>query len=126
MAKKTGPRVVQPTSPEPEQSTITAGDIVQTLMPITLRGNTGTLMERVRSWTKEKFLVPLEGLGQGPGKHVRYDPAVIYLAALLNTFAERGLQVSQQRKLVEAYAMLQPLKSWTAAKKRDVTSNSSL
>jgi hypothetical protein len=67
MAKNTGPRAAQPTSPEPEQSTITAGDIVQKLMRIRFRGNTGTLMERVRSWTKEKFLVPLEGLGQGPG-----------------------------------------------------------
>jgi hypothetical protein len=118
MTKKTGPRAAQPTSPEPEQSTITAGDIVQKLMPITRRGNTGTLMERVRSWTKEKFLVPLEGLGQGPGKHARYDPAVIYLAALLNTFAERGLQVSQQRKLVEVCGMFDPLKRWTAAKKK--------
>ena len=119
MAKKTGPRAAQPTSHKPvEQSTITAGYIVQKLMGITLRDNTGTLMERVRSWTKEKFLVPLEGLGQGPGKHARYDPAVIYLAALLNTFAERGLQVSQQRKVVEAYAMFEPLKSWTAAKKK--------
>jgi hypothetical protein len=85
MARKTGHRVPQPTSVEPEQSTITAGDIVQKLMRITRRGNTGTLMERVRSWTKERFLVPLEGLGQGPGKHAQYDPAVIYLAALLNT-----------------------------------------
>jgi hypothetical protein len=119
MAKKTGPRPAQPMSPGPlEQSTITAGDIVQKLMPITRRGNTGTLMERVRSWTKEKFFVPLEGFGQGPGKHARYDPAVIYLAALLNTFAERGLQVSQQRKLVEAYAMFDPLKTWTLAKKK--------
>jgi hypothetical protein len=50
MAKKTGPRAAQPTSPEPlEQSTITAGDIVQKLMQITRRGNTGTLMERVIS-----------------------------------------------------------------------------
>ena len=80
-------------------------------------------MERVRSWAKEKFLVPLEGLGQGPGKHARYHPSVIYLAALLNTFAERGLQISQQRKLFEAYVMFEPLKSWTVAKKRDVTSN---
>ena len=123
MTKKTGPRAAQPTSPEPEQSTITAGDIVQKLMRISFRGNTGTLMERVRSWTKEKFLVPLEGLGQGPGKHARYHPSVIYLAALLNTFAERGLQISQQRKLFEAYVMFEPLKSWTVAKKRDVTSN---
>jgi hypothetical protein len=123
MARKTGHRAAQPTSPEPEQSTITAGDIVQKLMRITRRGNTGTLMERVRSWTKEKFLVPLEGLGQGPGKHARYHPSVIYLAALLNTFAERGLQISQQRKLFEAYVMFEPLKSWTVAKKRDVTSN---
>jgi hypothetical protein len=106
-------------SPGPlEQSTITAGDIVQKLMPITRRGNTGTLMERVRSWTKEKFLVPLEGFGQGPGKHAQYDPAVIYLAALLNTFAERGLQVSQQRKLVEAYEMFDPLANWMVAKKK--------
>jgi hypothetical protein len=117
MAKKIAHRAAQPTSPEPEQSTITAGDIVQKLMRITRRGNTGTLMERVRSWTKEKFLVPLEGLGQGPGKHARYDPAVIYVAALLNALAERGLQVSQQRKLVESYAMFEPLKIWTVAKK---------
>jgi hypothetical protein len=55
MARKTGHRAAQPTSPEPEQSTITAGDIVQKLMRITRRGNTGTLMERVRGWTKEKF-----------------------------------------------------------------------
>jgi hypothetical protein len=119
MAKTTGRRAAQPPSRQPvEQSTITAGDIVQKLMPITRRGNAGTLMERVRSWTKEKFLVPLEGLGQGPGKHARYDPTEIYLAALLNVFAERGLQVLQQRKLVEACAMFEPLKNWTMAKKK--------
>jgi hypothetical protein len=120
MARTTGRRAAQPMSREPgEQSTITAGDIVQKLIPITRRGNAGTLMERVRGWTKEKFLVPSEGLGQGPGKHARYDPTVIYVAALLNTFAERGLQVSQQRKLVEAYEMFEPLKNWTIAKKKE-------
>ena len=69
-------------------------------------------MERVRAWTREKFLVPIEGWGQGPGKHARYDPDVIYLAAVLNTFAEQGLQVSQQRRLVQDYAMVNPLKKW--------------
>jgi hypothetical protein len=120
MARTTGCRAAKPMSCAPgKQSTITAGDVVQKLIPITRRGNAGTLMERVRGWTKEKFLVPAEGLGRGPGNHARYDPTVIYLAALLNTFAERGLQVSQQRKLVEAYEMFEPLKNWTIAKRKE-------
>jgi hypothetical protein len=65
------------------------------------------------------FGVPAEGLGQEPGKHARYDPTVLYLAALLNTFAERGLQVSQQRKLVEAYEMFEPPNNWTIAKRKE-------
>jgi hypothetical protein len=67
-------------------------------------------------------LVPIEGWGQGPGKHARYDPDVIYLAAVLNTLAERGLQVSQQRKLVEAFSAFNSLQNWkqSRAKGQDI------
>jgi hypothetical protein len=113
MAKKIAPRAPQAAPRESvEDPTITAGEIVKKLTPLTRRATESTLMERVRAWTKEKFLVPVEGWGQGPGRHARYDPDVVYLAAVLNTLAERGLQVSQQRKLVEAYVALNPLKKW--------------
>jgi hypothetical protein len=91
---------------------MTAGDIVERLIPLTRRGSATTLSERVRAWTREKFLVPIEGWGQGPGKHARYDPDVVYLAAVLNMLAERGLQVSQQRKLVGAFSAFNPLQNW--------------
>jgi len=113
MAKKTARQAAQAAPREPmEQPTITVGDIVKRLIPLSRRATTSTLVERVRAWTKEKFLVPIQGWSQGPGRHAHYDPDVVYLAAVLNTLAERGLQVSQQRKLVEAYATFNPLRDW--------------
>jgi hypothetical protein len=113
MAKTIARRAPQAAPREPaEQPTITAGDIVKKLIPLTRRATASTLMERVRAWTKEKFLVPIEGWGQGPGKHARYAPDVVYLAAVLNTLAEQGLQIWQQRKVIQDCAMLNPLQNW--------------
>ena len=53
-------------------------------------------------------------MGPRSGKHARYDPDAVYLAAVLNTLAERGLQVSQQRKLVEAFRAFNPLQKLEA------------
>jgi DNA-binding transcriptional MerR regulator len=99
---------------------LTVGDIAAMLMPIA-PGLEGTI-QRIRHWTREGVLRPIELAHGGPGKHRRYDDASVYSAAVLTVMADLGLPVSQSRFLANAMEVVNSESAkWMAARKKGET-----
>jgi DNA-binding transcriptional MerR regulator len=95
--------------------TLTVGQIAERLG--TVAPDAGA--ERIRHWTREGLLLPVSQHHAGTGRHRHYSPETIYEAALLNAFANAGLQLVSrpyiQAALNQARAALQ---KWRQGHKR--------
>jgi MerR HTH family regulatory protein len=97
-------------SPELEALTLTVGQIVEQLGPITPDA-AAAMRERIRHWTREGLLLPVNQHHAGTGRHRRYSPDTSYEAKVLNALANAGLQLVSrpyiQAALSKARAVLQ-------------------
>jgi DNA-binding transcriptional MerR regulator len=71
--------------------TLTVGQIVEQLGPVA--PDAGAMSERIRHWTREGLLLPVNQHHAGTGRHRRYGPDASYEAAILNALATAGLQL---------------------------------
>src|SRR6476620_738071 len=62
--------------------TLTVSDLAEALAPIA--PDVAGTIQRIRHWTREGALQPIEFAHSGPGKHRRYNPAAIYSVAVLH------------------------------------------
>jgi DNA-binding transcriptional MerR regulator len=102
-------------SPELGVPTLTVGQIVEQLSPVA--PDAAAMSERIRHWTREGLLLPVNQHHAGTGRHRRYSPHATYEAAILNALATAGLQLVSrpyiQPALSHARAALQ---KWQEAK----------
>jgi DNA-binding transcriptional MerR regulator len=59
------------------------------------------LVERVRHWHREGLLHAIGPKRPGTGRHRQYPDDAVYLAAVLNVLADRGVQVGLMHVLVK-------------------------
>ncbi len=78
-------------SPELGTPTLTVGQIVEQLVNLAPDG--ASKSERIRHWTREGLLLPVDQLHGGTGRHRRYSPDASYEVAILNALATAGLQL---------------------------------
>jgi DNA-binding transcriptional MerR regulator len=90
-------------SPSVGTPTLTVGEIAEQLGKVA--PDAVATRERLRHWTREGLLAPVDRHHAGTGKHRRYDADSTYDAAILNAVASAGLHVVTQRYLIEALAM---------------------
>lgn len=96
---------------------LTVGDIAAMLTPIA--PDRESTIQRVRHWTREGALRPVELAHGGPGKHRRYDDDSLYRAAVLTVMADVGLPVSQSRFLADAMQVVNSeAAKWMAVRKK--------
>jgi hypothetical protein len=97
-------------SPELGASTLTVGQIVEQLGPAAPDA-AAAMTERIRHWTREGLLLPVDQHHAGTGRHRRYSPDTSYEAAVLKALASAGLHLVSrpyiQAALSHARAVLQ-------------------
>ena len=103
-----GPLTTGP--PELGAPTLTVGQIVERLGPVAPDA-AAAMSERIRHWTREGLLLPVNQHHAGTGRHRRYSADTSYEAAVLNALANAGLQLVSrpyiQAALSQAIAVLQ-------------------
>ena len=96
-------------SPELGAPTLTVGQIVEQLG--SLAPDPAAAGERIRHWTREKLLVPVDQHHAGTGRHRQYSDQASYDAAVLTALANLGLQLVSRpyihAVLTKARAVLQ-------------------
>ncbi len=96
-------------SPELGAPTLTVGQIVEKLGLVA--HDAAAMSERIRHWTREGLLLPVDQHHAGTGRHRRYSLDASYEAAILNALATAGLQLVSrpyiQVALSQARAALQ-------------------
>jgi DNA-binding transcriptional MerR regulator len=102
-------------APDLGRPTLTVGQIVEQLGPVA--PDPAATSERIRHWTREGLLLPIDQHHAGTGRHRRYSPDASYEAAILNALANAGLQLVSrpyiQAALTQARAAL---KRWRQAR----------
>jgi MerR HTH family regulatory protein len=97
-------------SPKLGAPTLTVGQIVEHLGAVAPE-SAAALSERIRHWTREGLLVPVDQHHAGTGRRRRYSFDTSYEAAVLNAFASAGLHLVSrpyvQAALSHAKAVLQ-------------------
>ena len=97
-------------SPEVGAPTLTVGQIVEQLGAVA-PNSAAAMSERIRHWTREGLLVPVDQHHAGTGRRRRYSSDTGYEAAVLNAFASSGLHLVSrpyiQAALSHARAVLQ-------------------
>jgi hypothetical protein len=97
-------------SPELGAPTLTVGQIVEQVGPVAPDA-AAAMSERIRHWTREGLLLPVNQQHGGTGRHRRYSADTSYEAAVLNALANAGLQLVSrpyiQAALSQARAVLQ-------------------
>jgi DNA-binding transcriptional MerR regulator len=97
-------------SPELGAPTLTVGQIAEELGTVAPDA-AAAMSERIRHWTREGLLLPVNQHHAGTGRHRRYSPDTSYEAAVLNALANAGLQLVSrpyiQAALSQARAALQ-------------------
>jgi hypothetical protein len=79
-------------SPELGRPTLTVGQIVEQLGAVTADSR-ATMSERIRHWTREGLLVPVDQHHAGTGRHRGYGSDTGYEAAVLDALASAGLHL---------------------------------
>jgi hypothetical protein len=98
--------------------TLTVGEIAEQLHPIA--PNTAATIERIRHWTRERLLLPVDQHHAGTGKHRRYAAESIYDAAILTVVANAGLPIVTQGYLRSALPLARrALRKWTQARSKN-------
>ena len=100
--------------------TLTVGEIAERLAPIA--PDTAATVQRIRHWTRENMLLPVDRHHAGTGKHRRYAVDAIYDAAILHVTTDAGLNIASQRYLVDALTMARfALPKWKKARSQGQT-----
>jgi DNA-binding transcriptional MerR regulator len=103
-------------SPELGGPTLTVGQIVEQLgriAPIPA----AAMNERIRHWTREGLLLPLDRHHAGTGRHRRYSADASYEAATLNAFAEAGIPLASRPYILTALSQARAaLQQWHRAR----------
>jgi hypothetical protein len=58
------------------------------------------MIERVRHWTREGLLEPVDTLLTGTGHHRRYPEEAAFSVLVLNTLANFGVQLAAKKKVI--------------------------
>lgn len=85
------------------EPTLTVGEIAERLSPIA--PDTAATIQRIRHWTREQMLIPIDQHHEGTGKHRRYAENTVYDAAILHAVTSAGLHVATQRYLIDALTL---------------------
>ena len=102
-------------SPELGTPTLTVGQIVEQLGPIA--PDAAAMSERIRHWTREGLLIPVNQYHAGTGRHRRYSSHATYEAAILNALATAGLQLVSRPYIQPALSQARAaLRKWQEAK----------
>jgi len=78
---------------------MTVSEIAERLRPIA--PDVEATITRLRHWTTQLMLLPVQQLHQGTGKHRLYAADDVYSAAILHVLTSFGLTVSAVRPLVD-------------------------
>jgi hypothetical protein len=84
--------------------TLTVGQIAEGLRD--LAADQPATRERVRHWTREGFLSPIERHHAGTGRHHGYDPVALYQAGVLTVLVGTGIPLASRRDLLETAALV--------------------
>jgi hypothetical protein len=87
-------------SPELGAPTLTVGQIVEQLSAVA--PDPVAISERIRHWTREGILVPVDQHHAGTGRHRRYSSDTGYEAAVLNSLANAGLHLVSRPYIQDA------------------------
>ena len=102
-------------TPELGTPTLTVGQIVEQLGPVA--PDAAAMSERIRHWTREGLLIPVNQYHAGTGRHRRYSPHATYEAAILNALATAGLQLVSRPYIQPALSQARAaLRKWQEAK----------
>lgn len=102
-------------SPELGAPALTVGQIVEQLRPIA--PDAAAMSERIRHWTREGLLLPVNSHHAGTGRHRRYSPDAGYEAAILNALATAGLQLVSRPYIQDALSQARAtLQKWHRAR----------
>ena len=103
-------------NPELGAPTLTVGQIVEQLGPVA--PDASAMSERVRHWTREGLLLPVNSHHAGTGRHRRYSPDAGYEAAVLNALATAGLQLVSRPYIQDALNQARAtLQKWHRARR---------
>jgi DNA-binding transcriptional MerR regulator len=117
MAKQPKRKVGGPWTWVPGDPTLTVGEIAAALAPI--EPDVEATVQRIRHWTREGMLLPVNRLHAGTGKHRQYAADAVYDAAVLHVFTSNGLNVSSMRHLVDALTFARfALPKWKSARSK--------
>jgi DNA-binding transcriptional MerR regulator len=104
-------------SPTLGRPTLTVGQIATQLG--TAAPDVTATRERLRHWTREGLLSPVVDHHSGTGNRRKYDPSVVYDAAILNAIAGAGLHVVSRPYLLDALSKARDARQkWEGAKSR--------
>ena len=84
----------------PGDPVLTVGEIAARIAAIA--PDTEATIQRIRHWTREQLLLPVDFYHAGTGKHRRYAETAVYDVALLHVLTSAGFTVSAMRYLVDA------------------------
>lgn len=87
-------------SPDLGAPTLTVGQIVEQLSAVA--PDPAAISERIRHWTREGILVPVDQHHAGTGRHRRYTSDTGYEAAVLNSLANAGLHLVSRPYIQDA------------------------
>jgi DNA-binding transcriptional MerR regulator len=103
-------------SPELGAPTLTVGQIVDQLAPITPDA-AAAMSERIRHWTREGLLLPVNQHHGGTGRHRRYSPDASYEVTVLDALANAGLQLVSRPYIRAALSKVRAvLQEWHQAR----------
>jgi len=94
-------RVATAVRSAPSESLLTAGDIADSLSPITATPR-DRLLERIKAWVRGEFLKPVTDVAEEP---VSFDEDTLYLAAVLCAMADMGVWAARQRATVDTFSL---------------------
>ena len=108
-------RVAAAVRSAPSETLLTAGDIADSLSPITVTPR-DRLLERIKAWARGEFLKPATDVAEEP---VRFDEDTLYLAAVLCAMADMGVWAAHQRATVDTFSLSGfDLSKWRQARTR--------
>lgn len=116
MGKKPQRRVGGPVPTwKPGDPTLTVSELAEALAPIA--PDVPGTVQRIRHWTRERVLFPVDLQHAGAGKHRRYTSDAIYECAVLHVLTIAGLPVSGSRTLTDAVSAARFIvPKWKAAR----------
>jgi hypothetical protein len=102
---------------KPGEPTLTVSEIAEALAPIA--PDVAGTVQRIRHWTRERALLPVDQHHAGPGKHRRYAGDAVYVAAVLHALTIAGFPISHSRFLTDAVTIVRwKLVDWMKARER--------